>query len=183
MKYLLFTILGLMLLPAFASAHPGDTDIYGYHTCWLGYYECAQYGVQFGVPHTHDISYTVPLTPMTSEELHELMKSSPGYEKVSGGYKIYGYLTCKDGYKKVDDKCKKEVKEKNKLKKKSNSMSDPANNERVRLVNSLKKKRWIILEDLTDKKWKSYKKEILQYVPVDEIKKYAPDWFIEDNKL
>ncbi len=70
-----------------------------------------------------------------------------------------------------------------KLKKKNTSMNSPANNERVRFVeNTLKKKRWISLEDLTDKEWHKYEEEILQYVPKAELKKYAPEWLLKKTE-
>ena len=188
MKYLLLAILGTVFLPTFVSAHPGDLDAYGYHTCWLGYYECAQYGVLYGIPHYHGLKTYSNFsgTPLTDEEYYDLMlgiyKDKPGFKKVANGFMVEDRLYCKASTKKDKNKCIKE-KKKTKLKAKSNSMSDPSRNERVRFTNNLKAKKWLLLDDFTDKQWVLYKKEVLEYVPKSEIKKYAPDWFIKDNKI
>lgn len=185
--YLVFIIFGFLLSPVFTYAHPGNIDAYGYHTCWLSYYECAQYGVIYGVKHYHGLTSYVPTTgtPLTDEEYYDfvqnLYKGKPEYKKIKNGFKVDEMLYCKVGYEKKDGKCiEKKVK---KLKSKASSMKDPVKNERVRFVNALKKERWFTLEDLNEKKWKSYKKDILLYAPKDEIKKYAPEWFLKENKL
>jgi hypothetical protein len=186
MKRIFILVALFIFLPNLASAHPGMTDSRGGHYCWTN---CELYGEVYGQWHYHGLPNTyykaTPAvgTPMSFDTLHELMKSSPGYKKVSGGYKVYDLLTCKDGYTKKKDKCEKPKAKKLKASKEASSLSSSAKNEKVRFVNTLKKKRYIELEDLTDVKWKKFKKEILENVPKTELIKYAPDWFIKENKI
>jgi hypothetical protein len=93
--------------------------------------------------------------------MHALMKTLPGYKKINGGYRVNDSITCKDGYQKAEDRCIKPKSKKLKASKESKSLSGASRNERTRIVNSLKKKRFAELEDLTDAKWKNTKRKSL----------------------
>jgi hypothetical protein len=186
MKKLFLAILFVIFFPSSTSAHPGMTDSYGGHYCET---DCIRYGEVYGQWHYHGLPNTYyPLTTSTNglvmsyETLHELMKKSDGYKKVKNGYKIFDVLICKDGFSKKEGKCEKPKAKKLKSSQASESLSSAVKNERVRFMNSMKKKRYVELEDLTDSKWKKFKKEILENVPKSEIERYAPSWFIEEVK-
>jgi len=113
----------------------------------------------------------------TEEQLEDIARDEDSYRNIRNGYEVYGITFCDDGYSEDDGECTKP--KATVLKDDNNSISDPANNARIRFVNSMKKGQYVNLEDMTERNLNMYSDEILELVPEEKIREYAPSWFVE----
>ena len=91
--FLIFATIQLSFFSKIIYAHPGNTDIYGCHTCRTN---CPSWGLSYGEYHCHTPKYTTPTCPLFSS-----------YNSLSGSCECYsGYISSGGQCISEDQNCK-----------------------------------------------------------------------------